>query len=189
MLSAFANIFRVQELKNRVLFTFSILLVYRIGIHVPVPGVDVGSLALYLGKQTAGGVLGFLNTFSGGALKQASIFALGVMPYISMSIILQLLTAVIPSLEKLSKEGEMGRRKITQYTRIGTVGLCVVQGLGTTYLLRSFNNGSFVYHWGIGFQFMTVLALTTGTVFIMWLGEQITEYGIGNGMSLIIFAG
>jgi preprotein translocase subunit SecY len=187
--SAFANIFRVQELKNRVLFTFAILLVYRIGIHVPVPGVDVGSLAIYLEKQTAGGVLGFLNTFSGGALKQASVFALGVMPYISMSIILQLLTAVIPSLEKLSKEGEMGRRKITQYTRIGTVGLCVVQGLGTTYLLRSFNNGSFVYHWGIGFQFMTVLALTTGTVFIMWLGEQITEYGIGNGMSLIIFAG
>jgi preprotein translocase subunit SecY len=189
VLSAFANIFRVQELKNRVLFTFAILLVYRIGIHVPVPGVDVGSLAIYLEKQTAGGVLGFLNTFSGGALKQASIFALGVMPYISMSIILQLLTAVIPSLEKLSKEGEMGRRKITQYTRIGTVGLCVVQGLGTTYLLRSFNNGGFVYHWGIGFQIMTVLALTTGTVFIMWLGEQITEYGIGNGMSLIIFAG
>jgi preprotein translocase subunit SecY len=189
VLSAFANIFRVQELKNRVLFTFAILLVYRIGIHVPVPGVDVTSLAAFLGKQTSGGVLGFLNTFSGGALKQASIFALGVMPYISMSIILQLLTAVIPTLEKLSKEGEMGRRKITQYTRIGTVGLCIVQGLGTTYLLHSFGNGNYIYHWGLGFQFMTVLALTTGTIFIMWLGEQITEYGIGNGMSLIIFAG
>jgi preprotein translocase subunit SecY len=186
--SAFANIFRVQELKNRVLFTFGILLVYRIGIHVPIPGVNVGALASYLEKQTAGGVLGFLNTFSGGALKQSSIFALGVMPYISMSIILQLLTAVIPTLEKLSKEGEMGRRKITQYTRIGTVALCVIQGTGTTYLLRSFGE-NFIYHWGIGFQMMTVLALTTGTIFIMWLGEQITEYGIGNGMSLIIFAG
>jgi len=188
VLSAFANIFRIQELKNRVLFTFAILLVYRIGIHVPIPGVNVGALASYLDKQTASGVLGFLNLFSGGALKQSSIFALGVMPYISMSIILQLLTAVIPALEKLSKEGEMGRRKITQYTRIGTVALCAIQGMGTTYLLKSFGE-SFIYHWGIGFQLMTILALTTGTIFIMWLGEQITEYGIGNGMSLIIFAG
>ena len=114
MFSAFANIFRIPELKNRVLFTFAILLVYRIGIHVPIPGVNVGALASFLSKQTAGGILGFMNLFSGGALKQASIFALGVMPYISMSIILQLLTAVIPALEKLSKEGEMGRRKITQ---------------------------------------------------------------------------
>ncbi len=187
MFSAFTNIFRVPELKSRVLFVFGILLVYRIGIHIPIPGVNVGALENFFKGQTSG-VLGFLNLFSGGALKQASIFALGVMPYISMSIILQLLTAVIPTLEKLSKEGEMGRRKITQYTRIGTVGLCVIQGTGTTYLLKSFGE-NFIHHWGLGFQVMTILALTTGTLFIMWLGEQITEYGIGNGMSVIIFAG
>lgn len=187
MFSAFANIFRVPELKNRVLFTLGILLVFRIGIFIPIPGVNVGALENYFKGQTSG-VLGYLNLFSGGALKQSSIFALGVMPYISMSIILQLLTAVIPALEKLSKEGELGRRKITQYTRLGTVALCVIQGTGTTYLLRSFGE-NFVYHWGIGFQLMTILALTTGTIFIMWLGEQITEYGIGNGMSVIIFAG
>ncbi len=187
MFSAFTNIFRVPELKSRVLFTFGILLVYRIGIHIPIPGVNVSVLSNFF-KSQGNGILGFLNLFSGGALKQSSIFALGVMPYISMSIILQLLTAVIPTLEKLSKEGETGRRKITQYTRIGTVALCIVQGTGTTYLLRSLGE-SFVYHWGFGFQIMTVLALTTGTIFIMWLGEQITEYGIGNGISLIIFAG
>lgn len=187
MLSAFANIFRVPELKNRVLFVLGILLVYRIGIHIPIPGVNVGALESFFKSQTSG-VLGFLNLFSGGALEQASIFALGVMPYISMSIILQLLTAVIPALEKLSKEGEMGRRKITQYTRIGTVALCLIQGTGTTYLLRSFGE-DFIYDWGFGFQFTTVLALTAGTIFIMWLGEQITEYGIGNGISILIFAG
>ncbi len=187
MFSAFANIFRVPELKNRVIFTFLILLVYRVGIHIPIPGINISFLNQYFSGQ-GGGILGFLNLFSGGALKQSSVFALGVMPYISMSIILQLLTAVIPTLEKLSKEGEMGRRKITQYTRYGTVGLCIVQGTGTTYLLKSFGDNA-VYHWGIGFQMMTVLALTTGTIFIMWLGEQITEYGVGNGISLIIFAG
>jgi preprotein translocase subunit SecY len=185
--SAFANIFRVPELKNRVLFVFGILLAYRVGIHIPIPGVNTTVLQNFFQSQTSG-VLGFLNLFSGGALKQASIFALGVMPYISMSIILQLLTAVIPTLERLSKEGEAGRRKITQYTRLGTVGLCMIQGAGTTYLFRSFGENA-VYHWGIGFQVMAVLALTTGSVFIMWLGEQITEYGIGNGMSIIIFAG
>ncbi len=187
MFSAFTNIFRVPELKSRVLFTFGILLVYRIGIHIPVPGVNTVVLENIF-KGQSGGILGFMNLFSGNALKQASIFALGVMPYISMSIILQLLTAVIPTLEKLSKEGEVGRRKITQYTRIGTVALCIVQGTGTTYLLRSFGE-NIISNWGFGFQFMTVLALTAGTIFIMWLGEQITEYGIGNGMSLIIFAG
>ncbi len=187
MFSAFLNIFRVPELKNRVLFVLGILLVYRIGTHIPVPGVNIEALANSFKSQN-NGILGFLNLFSGNALKQASIFALGVMPYISMSIILQLLTAVIPTLEKLSKEGEMGRRKITQYTRLGTVALCLIQGTGTTYLFRNFGE-NVVYHWGIGFQVMAVLALTTGTIFIMWLGEQITEYGIGNGMSLIIFAG
>ncbi len=187
MFSAFLNIFRVPELKSRVLFVLGILLVYRIGTHIPVPGVNIEALAVSFKSQN-NGILGFLNLFSGNALKQASIFALGVMPYISMSIILQLLTAVIPTLEKLSKEGEMGRRKITQYTRIGTVVLCLVQGTGTTYLFRNFGE-NVVYHWGFGFQIMTVIALTTGTIFIMWLGEQITEYGIGNGMSIIIFSG
>jgi preprotein translocase subunit SecY len=187
LFSAFLNIFRVPELKSRVLFVLGILLVYRIGTHIPVPGVNIEALANSFKSQN-NGILGFLNLFSGNAMKQASIFSLGVMPYISMSIILQLLTAVIPTLEKLSKEGEMGRRKITQYTRYGTVALCLVQGTGSTYLLRNLGE-NVVYHWGIGFQVMAVLALTTGTVFIMWLGEQITEYGIGNGMSIIICAG
>lgn len=187
MFSAFTNIFRVPELKSRVLFTLGILLVYRIGTHIPVPGVNVEALANSF-KSQSNGILGFLNLFSGGALKQSSVFALGVMPYISMSIILQLLTAVIPTLEKLSKEGELGRRKITQYTRLGTVALCVIQGTGTTYVFRNLGE-NVVYHWGVGFQILAVLALTAGTVFIMWLGEQITEYGVGNGMSIIIFAG
>ena len=187
MFSAFSNIFRVPELRTRVLFVLGILLVYRIGTHIPVPGVNIVELANSFKSQN-NGILGFLNLFSGNALKQASIFALGVMPYISMSIILQLLTAVIPTLEKLSKEGELGRRKITQYTRYGTVILCVIQGTGTTYLFKNFGE-NVIYHWGIGFQIMAVLALTTGTVFIMWLGEQITEYGVGNGMSIIIFSG
>jgi preprotein translocase subunit SecY len=185
--SAFSNIFRVPELRNRVLFVLGILLVYRIGTHIPVPGVNIAELANSFRSQN-NGILGFLNLFSGNALKQASIFALGVMPYISMSIILQLLTAVIPTLEKLSKEGELGRRKITQYTRYGTVILCIIQGTGTTYLFKNFGE-NVVYHWGFGFQVLAVLALTTGTIFIMWLGEQITEYGIGNGMSIIIFSG
>ncbi len=187
MLSAFTNIFRIPELKSRVLFTFMMLLVYRVGCHIPTPGVNVAALQSVFGSQN-GGILGFLNLFSGGALKQFSIFALGVMPYISMSIILQLLTAVIPTLEKLSKEGDAGRRKITQYTRYGTVLLCLVQGTGSTYLLKSLGD-TIVNHWGLGFQVITVLTLTAGTVFIMWLGEQITEYGIGNGISIIIFAG
>ncbi len=187
MFSAFSNIFRVPELRNRVFFVLGILLVYRLGTHIPVPGVNIAELANSFKSQN-NGILGFLNLFSGNALKQASIFALGVMPYISMSIILQLLTAVIPTLEKLSKEGELGRRKITQYTRYGTVVLCIIQGTGTTYLFKNFGE-NVIYHWGIGFQILAVLALTTGTVFIMWLGEQITEYGVGNGMSIIIFSG
>ena len=187
MLSAFTNIFRIPELKSRVLFTFLMLLVYRVGCHIPTPGVNAAALQNFFSNQN-GGILGFLNLFSGGALRQFSIFALGVMPYISMSIILQLLTAVIPALEKLSKEGDAGRRKITQYTRYGTVLLCLVQGTGTTYLLKSLGD-TMVYHWGLGFQIITVLTLTAGTVFIMWIGEQITEYGIGNGISIIIFAG
>jgi preprotein translocase subunit SecY len=185
--SAFANIFRVPELRSRVLFTLGLLLVYRFGCHIPVPGVDVAALK-GLFSSTQSGVLGYLNLFSGGALRQFSIFALGVMPYISMSIILQLLTAVIPALEKLSKEGEMGRRKITQYTRIGTVALCIVQGLGTTYMLHNMGP-NLVYSWGVGFQTLAVLILTAGTILVMWIGEQITEHGVGNGISIIIFAG
>jgi preprotein translocase subunit SecY len=187
VLSAFTNIFRVPELKSRVLFTFMMLFVYRVGCHIPTPGVNAAAMQSVFASQN-GGILGFLNLFSGGALRQFSVFALGVMPYISMSIILQLLTAVIPTLEKLSKEGDAGRRKITQYTRYGTVLLCIVQGTGTTYLLKSFGD-NLVYHWGLAFQVVTVLTLTAGTVFIMWIGEQITEYGIGNGISIIIFAG
>jgi preprotein translocase subunit SecY len=187
MFSAFSNIFKVPELKKRVLFTLAMLLVYRVGCHIPTPGVNTVALSNFFASQKSG-ILGFLNLFSGGALSMFSIFALGVMPYISMAIILQLLTAVVPALEKLSKEGEMGQRKMTQYTRYGTVGLCVIQGTGTTYMLKSFGT-NFIYHWGIGFQAMTVLTLTAGTIFIMWIGEQITEYGVGEGMSLIIFAG
>lgn len=187
MFSAFANIFRVPELRNRVMFTLGLLLVFRVGCHIPVPGVNVDALrGLFSAQQS--GVLGYLNLFSGGALRQFSIFALGVMPYISMSIILQLLTAVIPALEKLSKEGEMGRRKITQYTRLGTVALCMVQGLGTTYMLHSMGP-NLVYDWGVGFQTLAVLTLTAGTILVMWIGEQITEHGVGNGISIIIFAG
>ncbi len=187
MFSAFANIFRVPELKSRVLFMLGMLFVYRLGCHVPTPGVNVAAMNQFFASQQSG-LLGFLNLFSGGALKQFSVFSLGVMPYISMSIILQLLTAVIPALEKLAKEGEAGRRKITQYTRYGTVALCIIQGTGTTYMLRSMGE-NLVYEWSLGFQMITVLTLTAGTVFLMWLGEQITEYGVGNGMSILIFAG
>ena len=186
MFSAFANIFRVAELRSRVLFTLGVLLVYRFGCHIPVPGVNIDAMKGLFSAQS--GVLGYLNLFSGGALRQFSIFALGVMPYISMSIILQLLTAVIPALEKLSKEGEMGRRKITQYTRLGTVALCIVQGAGTTYMLHGMGS-NLVYDWGVGFQTMAVLSLTAGTILVMWIGEQITEHGVGNGISIIIFAG
>jgi len=184
---AFANIFRVPELRKRVIFTLLMLLVYRLGCHIPTPGVNVDALKGFFTNQQSG-ILGYLNLFSGGALRQFSIFALGVMPYISMSIILQLLTAVIPALEKLSKEGQTGQRKINQYTRYGTVALCMVQGTGTTYMLRAMGD-NLVYHWGIGFQAVAVLTLTAGSLLIMWIGEQITEYGIGNGISIIIFAG
>jgi preprotein translocase subunit SecY len=184
---AFANIFRVPELRSRVTYTLMMLFVYRLGCQVPVPGVNVEALKNTFRSQGSG-VLGYLNLFSGGALEQASVFALGVMPYISMSIILQLLTAVIPALEKLSKEGEMGRRKITQYTRIGTVALCVVQGVGTTYMLQAMGE-NLVYQWGLGFQAMAVLTLAAGTMLVMWIGEQVTEHGVGNGISIIIFAG
>src|SRR5688572_20545916 len=186
------NIFAVSDLRKRVLFTLGILAVYRVGSHIPTPGVNSEALAL-MAEQAANTMFGLYDMFSGNNLSQMTIFALGIMPYISASIILQLLTVVWPYLERLSKEGELGRRKITQYTRYGTIVLAVVQAFGIALFLEHQTNVAgglpLVYITGWGFRLMTVLTLTTGTAFIMWLGEQITERGIGNGMSLIIFAG
>ena len=192
MIDSLKSVFAIPDLRNRVLFTLSILAVYRVGSHVPTPGVNTEALAI-LAELAAGTMFGLYDMFSGGNLSQVTIFALGIMPYISASIILQLLTVVWPYLERLSKEGELGRRKITQYTRYGTILLCVVQAMAIALFLERQTNIAgglpLVYSPGWGFRLMTVLTLTTGTGFIMWLGEQITERGIGNGMSLIIFAG
>jgi preprotein translocase subunit SecY len=182
--SGFQNILKIPELKRRVLFTLGMLVVYRVGVNVPVPGIDSAALAEIFGRFQA--VLGIVDLFSGGALERFSIFALGIMPYISASIILQLLTVVIPHLERLSKEGEQGRKKITQYTRYGTVLLSVIQGFGISYGLVQGKANAIP---AATFIPLTVITLTAGTAFIMWLGEQITERGIGNGISLIIFAG
>lgn len=181
----FQNIFNIPELKKRIFYTFALLFVYRIGVHVPTPGIDSSALAKIFAAHK-GGILGMFNMFSGGALERLSVFALGIMPYISASIILQLLTVVVPHLERLSKEGEQGRKKITQYTRYGTVLLSIIQGFGISMGLEGMGT---VIHPGWSFRLMTVITLTAGTAFIMWLGEQITERGIGNGISLIIFAG
>jgi preprotein translocase subunit SecY len=191
MLSGFQNAARIPELKRRLLFTAAMLAVYRLGVHVPTPGIDRHAMAAFF-EQQKGTLFGFLNLFSGGALEQFSVFSLGIMPYISASIILQLLTVVFPYLERLSKEGEAGRRKITQYTRYGTVVLSIIQGIMISVGLEGTRGpGGFglVLNPGWGFRMMTVITLTSGTAFIMWLGEQITERGIGNGISLIIFAG
>ena len=191
MLQALRNIWDVPDLRRRVLFTLGLLAVYRVGNHVPTPGINAQSLIDFF-EQNRGNWFGLVDMFSGGNLAKVTIFALGIMPYISASIILQLLTVVWPFLEKLSKEGELGRRKITQYTRYGTVLLSVIQSFGiAVYLERMTLSNQFkiVDSPGWSFKLMTVLTLTTGTAFIMWLGEQITERGIGNGMSLIIFAG
>jgi preprotein translocase subunit SecY len=181
----FGNIFKIPELKRRILYTLALLVVYRIGVHVPVPGIDAVALAEIF-DRAKGTILGIFNMFSGGALERLSVFALGIMPYISASIILQLMTVVIPHLEQLKKEGEQGRKKITQYTRYGTVILSIIQGFGISVGLERMGA---VVDPGWGFRLMSVLTLTAGTAFIMWLGEQITERGIGNGISLIIFAG
>ena len=188
MLDSFKNIFNVPDLRKRVIFTFMILGVYRIGSWIPTPGIDSTALQRFFTSQESG-VLGFLNLFAGGNLSRLTIFALGIMPYISASIILQLLTVIWPYLERLSKEGDVGRKKITQYTRYGTVALSIVQSMGIALWLESLEGGTIVPRPGWAFRLMTVLTLTTGTAFIMWLGEQITERGIGNGISLIIFAG
>src|ERR1041385_6145503 len=186
------NLWQVTDLRNRVLFTLGMLGVYRIGNHIPTPGVNQTALAI-LADQAKNTMFGLYDMFSGGNLSRVTIFALGIMPYISASIILQLLTVVWPYLEKLSKEGELGRRKITQYTRYGTILLSVVQSAGIALFLERQTKIAgglpLVYHPGLAFRLMTILTLTTGTCFIMWLGEQITERGIGNGMSLIIYAG
>ena len=191
MVGGFQNIFKIPELKKRVLYSFALLMVYRIGCSVPTPGIDGDALASFFARAK-GTLLGMFDMFSGGALERLSVFALGIMPYISASIILQLLTVVVPHLERLSKEGEAGRKKITQYTRYGTVLLSIIQGFGIAVGLETMSApgvAAIVAHPGWSFRLMTVITLTAGTAFIMWLGEQITERGIGNGISLIIFAG
>ncbi len=191
MLEGFQNAAKIAELRRRLFFTLGMLAVYRIGVAIPTPGIDGEALATFF-EQAASSVFGLVNLFSGGALERFSIFALGIMPYISASIILQLLTVVVPTLERLSKEGELGRRKITQYTRYSTVGLSLLQSFFISVGLEQIQapgGSSVVFEPGWGFRIMAMITLTAGTAFIMWLGEQITERGIGNGISLVIFAG
>jgi preprotein translocase subunit SecY len=191
VIGGFQNIPKIPELKKRILFTLFMLAVYRLGCHIPTPGIDGAALAAFFNERQ-GTLFGLIDMFSGGALRQMSVMALGIMPYISASIILELLTVVIPYLEKLKKEGEQGRKKITQYTRYGTVILSMIQGFGIAVGLERMTGpgGAMVVPvGGWGFRFLAVITLTAGTAFLMWLGEQITERGIGNGISLIIFAG
>src|SRR6202163_1208144 len=188
---AFANMFRIPDLRKRLLFTLAMLAVYRLGAFLPTPGINTDVLAQFF-NQNQGSVLGVIDLFSGGNFRRLTIFALGIMPYITASIILQLLTVVWPYLERLQKEGELGRKKITQYTRYLTVMLSIIQSftIAETLQKTQYGNGlALVYRPGLGFTLMTILTLTTGTAFIMWLGEQISERGVGNGMSLIIFSG
>jgi preprotein translocase subunit SecY len=190
MINTFQNIFKIPELRRRILFTLGILVVYRIGSHIPTPGVDAQALGEFF-RQAGGSLLGLYDMFAGGAFAKATIFSLGIMPYISASIIMQLLGTVVPYFQKLQKEGEEGRRKITQYTRYGTVLISAVQAIATSLFLESINIGGryAVSNPGMGFRLLTMLTFTSGTIFIMWLGEQITDKGIGNGISLIIFIG
>ena len=183
-IEAFRNAFKIPELKRRIIFTLIMLAIYRLGAHVPTPGVDGRALAKLMGQ--GGGLLGFYDMFSGGAFRNATVFALGIMPYISASIILSLQVAVVPALEKLSKEGAEGQKKITEYTRYGTIVLCMIQSIGIAMFLQS-KGADIVAQPGMGFVLMCMISFTTGTAFIMWLGEQISEFGIGNGISLIIF--
>jgi preprotein translocase subunit SecY len=191
LIGGFQNIGKIPELKKRIIFTLFMLAVYRVGCHIPTPGIDSTALAAFFSARQ-GTLFGLFDMFSGGALSQMSVMALGIMPYISASIILQLLTVVVPHLEKLKKEGEQGRKKITQYTRYGTVILSIVQGFGIAVGLERMSSpggAMIVPMGGWGFRLLTVITLTAGTAFLMWLGEQITERGIGNGISLIIFSG
>jgi preprotein translocase subunit SecY len=190
-MAAIGNILKIPELKKRIMVTLLLLAVYRVGCHIPTPGIDSAALASFF-QQTGGTLLGFFDMFAGGALKRLSVFALGIMPYISASIILQLLTVVIPYLERLQKEGEMGRKKIVQYTRYGTVILSIIQGFGIAMWMEAQHGTDgtpIALNPGWSFRLMTMITLAAGTSFLMWLGEQITERGIGNGISLIIFAG
>jgi preprotein translocase subunit SecY len=187
LFEAFANIFRVPDLRKRLLFALGLLAVYRLGGHIPTPGINITRWEEFF-SSNAGSIFGFFDLFAGGNIKRLTVFALGIMPYITASIILQLLTVVVPTLEKLQKEGELGRRKITQWTRYLTIILSVIQSFGIAQGLMAMQQG-IVINPGIGFVCLTVISLTTGTAFIMWLGEQISERGIGNGMSLIIFTG
>src|SRR6185436_6977111 len=173
------------DLKRRLWFLLGAIVVFRIGTHIPVPGIDAAQLAKLFQQQS--GILGMFNMFSGGALERFSVLALGIMPYISASIIMQLMTVVVPSLEALKKEGEAGRRKITQYTRYATLGLAFFQALGISIALEA--QAGLVISPGLPFRIITAVTLVTGTMFLMWLGEQITERGLGNGISLLIFAG
>src|SRR5256886_10061308 len=186
MFEKFANIFRIPDLRRRILFTLALLAVYRLGGHIPTPGINADKLQQFF-EQNRGTMFGFVDLFSGGQLRRMTIFALGIMPYITASIILQLLTVVYEPLAKLQKEGELGRKKITQWTRYLTVVLSAIQSFGIAISLEK--SGNFVVNPGVSFVLMTMLTLTTGSAFIMWLGEQITERGVGNGMSLLIFAG
>jgi preprotein translocase subunit SecY len=186
-IDALRNAFKIPELRERIFFTILIVAVYRLGAHVPTPGIDGAALSDEMGRQ--GGLLGFYNLFTGGAFEQASIFALGIMPYISASIIFQLLVAVVPALEKIAKGGPDGQKKITEYTRYATIGLAIFQSLGVAALLQRISGGAggFIMVDPLPFYLICVITFTTGTAFIMWLGEQISEFGVGNGMSLIIF--
>jgi preprotein translocase subunit SecY len=188
VLSSIRNIFKIPELKNRVLFTLILLAVYRIGAHIPTPGINGEELSKFL-LERGGAMMGFFDMFSGGALSRVTIFALGIMPYISASIIFQLLTVVIPALGRLAKEGEAGRKKIVRYTRYATVVIAAIQSFGIAVGLDGMSGGQFIQNPGWSFRLLTMITLTSGTAFLMWLGEQITERGIGNGISLIIFAG
>ncbi|MBW2144689.1 MAG: preprotein translocase subunit SecY, partial [Deltaproteobacteria bacterium] len=191
MIGGFENIPKIPELRKKVFFTFMMLAVYRLGCHIPTPGVDGAALSAFFDSKQ-GTLFGLFDMFSGGALSSMSVMALGIMPYISASIILELMTVVVPHLERLKKEGEQGRKKITQYTRYGTVLLSMIQGFGIAVGLENMTSpgGVMVVPFGgLGFRILTMITLTAGTSFLMWLGEQITEKGIGNGISLIIFSG
>ncbi len=187
LFEAFSNIFRIPDLRKRVLFTLGLLAVYRLGAQIPTPGIHLARWTEFF-NRSSGSLFGLFDLFGGGNFRKLTVFALGIMPYITASIILQLLTVVVPTLEKLQKEGELGRRKITQWTRYLTVGLSIVQSFGIAEGLMRMQEGIVINPW-FGFVLLTIISLTTGTAFIMWLGEQITERGIGNGMSLIIFTG
>lgn len=188
VLDSLRNIFKIPELKSRILFTVALLAVYRIGAHIPTPGIDGAALSKFL-LERGGAMMGFFDMFSGGALSRLTIFALGIMPYISASIIFQLLTVVIPALGRIAKEGDAGRKKIVRYTRYATVVIAAIQSFGIAVGLEGMSGGQFIQNPGWTFRILTMITLTSGTAFLMWLGEQITERGIGNGISLIIFAG